>query len=268
MISVYLLLDFGILHQLFRCLACLFVDFGQVAEPKHLHLLPLVVVRSELGQFDEDESQPFDDFPGLGFFHNLEVVVIPFAVREGVVHEVQRVDGLQQFVVFPLVQLADVCFRRVEQDALLVCRSPHHLHLYDELPSALVLASHVHDAVFVERRLRNHFGVQVLHLCNLFFGFSNGSSAFRKLIIKSGCSPNTFLKVRSALGLRYLIIKKTFSGRLFAKIRISVENLIDSFGFLGTIFPKSSCEWIANPLFQLRRLTHSASQASFVFSAI
>ena len=34
---------------------------------------------------------------------------------------------------------------------------------------------------------------------------SNGSKAFKRLIIRSGCSPNTFLKVKSAFGFRYLM---------------------------------------------------------------
>ena len=37
---------------------------------------------------------------------------------------------------------------------------------------------------------------------------SKGSRALRRLITRSGCSPNTFLKVKSALGSRYFIIRK------------------------------------------------------------
>ena len=41
-------------------------------------------------------------------------------------------------------------------------------------------------------------------------GLSNGRRALSRLMTKSGCSPNTFLNVRSALGSKYLIVKECF----------------------------------------------------------
>ena len=46
---------------------------------------------------------------------------------------------------------------------------------------------------------------------------SKGNSAFRKLMTRSGCSPNTFLKVRSALGSRYLIVFYLYQANLRKK---------------------------------------------------
>ena len=55
-------------------------------------------------------------------------------------------------------------------------------------------------------------------------GPRNGSSALSRLITKSGCSPNTFLKVRSALGSRYLIFLVCFRARFAVTCPIPIRS--------------------------------------------
>ena len=161
--------DFRVFPQFFRHFNRLFVDLCQITEPKHLHLFVPIVLGREFGQFDEDEAQSLDDLLCVGHFHDSVIVIVCLAVRECVVHEVQRIDRLQQLIVTPFVQLADVCFRGVEQHALFVGRCPHHLHFHDELPSDVVLAAHVYDTVFVQGRPWHQFGVQVFHFGDFVF---------------------------------------------------------------------------------------------------
>ena len=163
------LVDFWVLQEFFRHFAGLFVNLREVTEPEYLHPFVVVGFGREFRQFDEHEAQPLDDLFGLGFFHDFEVVVVAFAFGERVVDEVQGVYRLQELVVSALLQLADVRFRGVEQYALLVGRGPHHLHFHDELPSGMVLAAHVHDAVLAQGVLRDEFRIQVFHPSDFLF---------------------------------------------------------------------------------------------------
>ena len=155
------LADFRALHQLLGDLPRVLVDFREEPQPEHRHLLGPPVPRRELRELDEYEPQPLDDLPRLRLLHYPVVVVVVFAFRERVVHEVERVHRLQELVVLPLVELADVGLRGVEEDPLPVCRRPHHLHLHDELSPVPVPAPHVHDAVLPEGIHRHEFGIHV-----------------------------------------------------------------------------------------------------------
>ena len=66
-----------------------------------------------------------------------------------------------------LAKLAHISLRCIEQHALLILRSPHHLHLHDKLTAETVLATHIHYAVLFQRIERYQFGAQILHTLNL-----------------------------------------------------------------------------------------------------
>ena len=89
---------------------------------------------------------------------------------ENLVHEVERVDGLQQVVIFPAPDLSHVGFGGVEQYPVLELLRPDHLHLDDELPSPFVLAPHVNDAVFFPRVIGHHLCGEVLDVRDLLPG--------------------------------------------------------------------------------------------------
>ena len=46
---------------------------------------------------------------------------------------------------------------------MLECLRPQHLHLYDELPSFLIAAPHVHDAVLAHIVVRHKLWGEILH---------------------------------------------------------------------------------------------------------
>ena len=145
---VHCLLQFGVFQQLLPDLARPLVYLGENAEPQHLHPLLAVGVWVELREFDEHQVQPVYHLLRMLDVHEAVVVVeFPELGLEYFVHEVQGVYGLEEGIVVPLFDLPHVRFRRVEQDALAELLRPYHLHLHDEVPSPVVPAPDVHDAV-------------------------------------------------------------------------------------------------------------------------
>ena len=174
-------------------------------EPQHLHPLFAVGVGVELREFDEHQVQPVYHFLRMLDVHEAVVVVeFPELRLEDFVYEVQGVYGLEEGIVVSLFDLPHVRFRRVEQDALAELLRPYHLHFHDEVPSPVVPTPDVHDAVLPEGIVGNHFCREVFKFRDLL-SLLEGSSAFRRLITRSGCSPNTFLNVGSAFGFRYFM---------------------------------------------------------------
>ena len=92
-------------------------------------------------------------------------MIVTVSLRKSVVDEVEGIDGLQQLVVVPHLQLLHIGLRSVEQHPLLVSGRPHHLHLHDEQPSQFVFAHHVDNAVFAQRILGHEFRI---HVCDAF----------------------------------------------------------------------------------------------------
>ena len=138
-------------------------DFGEKAEPQDLHLLLSEVLRLELGEFHEDEVQPLKHLLRMEIVnHAVVVVVLPDVRLEGLVDEVQRIDGLKEMVFLTSGQLSDIRLRGVEEDALLEGRRPVHLHLDDELATARLLAPDVDGGVLAGRRARHEFRRQIL----------------------------------------------------------------------------------------------------------
>ena len=116
--------------------------------------------------------QPVDDLVCPFIVYQPVVVVIIFHVRlENLVHQVERVHGLEQFVVPAFAQLPNVCFRRIEKHSLLEFLRPYHLHFHNELPSHGVFAAYVHDAVLAERVVRHHLAGQIFHAGHFLFRF-------------------------------------------------------------------------------------------------
>ena len=86
----------------------------------------------------------------VGVFVVDEVVIMVIAidiVQKHGVDEVQSVDRLETCVVHAFLRLCHICFRGIEQDAFLERFCPCHLHLDDEFPILVVLATYVYDAV-------------------------------------------------------------------------------------------------------------------------
>lgn len=101
--------------------------------------------------------------------HDAIVVIVAFHVgHKHVVHEVERIDGLQQFVLFVAAQLTDVCLGGVEQDTVHEGGRPQHLHFDDEYASAFVTTAHIYDAVIFEWRLGHEMNRQIFYFCNVF----------------------------------------------------------------------------------------------------
>ena len=66
-------------------------------------------------------------------------------------------------ILLALLQLSHVGFGGVEEDALLECRCPFHLHFNDKLPSVGGLAPHIHDAVLSHGIVRGQFGREIFY---------------------------------------------------------------------------------------------------------
>ena len=172
---VHCLLQFGVFQQLLRHLARPLVYLGEVPEPQHLHPLLAVGVWVELREFDEHQVQPvYHLLCMLDVYKAVVVVEFPELGLEDFVHEVQGVYGLEEGIVVSLFDLPHVRFRRVEQDALAELLRPYHLHLHDEVPSPVVPAPDVHDAVLPEGVVGNHFCREVFKFRDLL----NVGSAF------------------------------------------------------------------------------------------
>ena len=88
-------------------------------------------------------------------------------VKEGLVDEVERIHGLQVGIVIPALELLDVSLGGVEKHALEEVGRPYHLHLNDELPLQLVLATHVDDGVLLQRHGWYKLKRKVLDACHL-----------------------------------------------------------------------------------------------------
>ena len=121
-------------------------------------------MRLELRKLNENQVEALDALVGVLHIHDV-IVVIVFrnVVHEHVVDKVERINGLQQIVVFLLVELAHVCLRSVEEHALHELLRPDHLHLHKKLAAILVMATHVDDAVLLQRVVGHHLNGDVLH---------------------------------------------------------------------------------------------------------
>ena len=186
---VHCLLQFGVFQQLLRHLARPLVYLGEVPEPQHLHPLLAVGVGVELREFDEYQVQPvYHLLRMLDVYKAVVVVEFPELGLEYFVYEVQGVYGLEEGIVVSLFDLPHVRFRRVEQDALAELLRPYHLHLHDEVPSPVVPAPDVHDAVLPEGVVGNHF-------CREVFKFRDLLSLLERELLNVG----------SAFGFRYFM---------------------------------------------------------------
>lgn len=135
-----------------------------------MHLLLAESLWFEFRKFHEHEPQSVYHPVGLFHAHNPVVVIIALHFRfEHIVHQVQRINRLQQLILLLAVELPHVCLRSVEQHPLHESRRPQHLHLHYELPSSSVLASHVHYTVFLQRSVRHQLCGQILHFTYLLF---------------------------------------------------------------------------------------------------
>ena len=91
------------------------------------------------------------------------VGVVPFveSLVQVAVDEVEGIDGLQQLVLLPILELSDVCLGGVEEDALEEVGVPVELHLDEEGCAGGVGAVHIDDAVFSGWCFRHQLGRQI-----------------------------------------------------------------------------------------------------------
>ena len=128
------------------------------AQPQHLHLFLGEILRLKLWQLYKDEVQALDNlFRVVDIGHGILMVVAGQIGLEGFIDKVERIDRLKKFEVLTFVQLPHIGLGSVEQYALLEFFRPYHLHLHKELPSLLILASHINDTVLFEWCLGNEF---------------------------------------------------------------------------------------------------------------
>ena len=113
--------------------------------------------------------------------------LVGVVLHKYLVDQIEGIDGLQQLVPASLVELADKGLGSIEEHTLLEGWRPKHLHLHQELTSHDVFAPYVHDTILAHIVVGNQFGRES----------------------KSSCSPNIFLKVKSALGARYFFMRCT-----------------------------------------------------------
>ena len=196
------LVNIGVGEQFFGNLTCIFVNFGEVAQPQHLHTLLTETLGSKLGQLNKYKTQPLDNLARFGNFHYAVVVVIFVALGKCVVDKVQRIHWLQQIIVNPLVELADVGFRSIEQHTLLVGRSPHHLHLNDKLTTATVIAPHVHDAILAQWVIGHQLGVEVLHTLYFLLVLLEWKHGVKETGDKLGMLAKHFLERQVGFGVK------------------------------------------------------------------
>ena len=163
-------MDFRIFFQFRRHLFGVRIYFGEEAEPEHGHLLFRDGVRSELRKFDECEVQALDYL--LAILVMYDVVVVDVGVGhimlEGVVHQVERIYGLQLAVLVFLHSLGNVQLGCIEEYSLHERLAPFHLHLHTKLSALGIHAEHVHNRVLVQVELWHQFCRQVLDALYLF----------------------------------------------------------------------------------------------------
>jgi len=81
-----------------------------------------------------------------------------------IVHDAERVNGLQTAVAVTLVGLLDVGFRGVEQHTLLELVGPVHLHFHNELAALVVLAPNIDYGVLFQWAVWNQLGRQIFDI--------------------------------------------------------------------------------------------------------
>ena len=76
-------------------------------------------------------------------------MVIPFRAvfNESIVHEVERVNGLEKAVCLTGFHLLHIRLRGVEEHPAHEAGSPKHLHLDDELPFLLIYTARINDVL-------------------------------------------------------------------------------------------------------------------------
>ena len=142
------LLDQRIGQQVGRDRFRLLVDLRHETKPQDLHLLLAEGMRRELGQLDEHQVKAVDDPVGILLMDQTIIMVVIIQLGlENLIQQIQGIDRLQKLIIFSLIQLTHIRLGSVEQDTVLELFRPDHLHLHDKLPSELVMATDIHDAV-------------------------------------------------------------------------------------------------------------------------
>ena len=142
------LLDQWIGQQVGRDHFRLLVDLRHEAEPQDLHLLLAEGMWRKLGQLDEHQVKAVDDPVGILLMDQTIIMVVIIQLGlENLIQQIQGIDRLQKLIIFSLIQLTHIRLGSVEQDTVLELFRPDHLHLHDKLPSELVMATDIHDAV-------------------------------------------------------------------------------------------------------------------------
>ena len=102
----------------------------------------------KLWQLDEHQVKAVDDPVGILLMDQTIIMVVIIQLGlENLIQQIQGVDRLQKLIIFSLIQLTHIRLGSVEQDTVLELFRPDHLHLHDKLPSELVMATDIHDAV-------------------------------------------------------------------------------------------------------------------------
>ena len=118
-----------------------------------MHLSFSKSCRLKLRQLNKNQMESVNHLVCIFVMHKMIVMVIVInIVQEDGIDKIQGIDRLQTFVGHTFIGLCHVCFRSIEQDALLERFRPRHLHLYNELSLLVVLAAHVHNTVFLSFR--------------------------------------------------------------------------------------------------------------------
>ena len=129
----------------------------------------MAVARLEFRQLHEHQLQALYHLVRILDVHHLVMVVIVRCVRfKHLVDQIEGPDRLKQLVVVTPVRLFYIGLCRIEEHPGLEFWSPVYLHLHKELAALLVLAAHIHYAVFAQRSLRNQFRRQVFNTSDLF----------------------------------------------------------------------------------------------------
>ena len=158
------LIDFRTVEQFLWHISCLLFYLSQISEPQHLHLLLRDSLGSKFRQFDKDKMQPVYHLVGIHLMHHPVVVIVVIHVFfKDIVDDVERIDRLQESVVLTAVHLPYVRLGRIEHHSLHEFPRPYHLHLDNKLPSPVVPASYIDDAVLAQRCLRNQFCREVFY---------------------------------------------------------------------------------------------------------
>ena len=86
--------------------------------------------------------------------------------HEHVVDETERVYRMQISEIITSVELLDISLWGVEEHALQEGRCPEHLHLYDKLSSAVILAPDIYYGIFLHRGIRGQLCRQKFQIFN------------------------------------------------------------------------------------------------------